>query len=268
MSTLISASEDRRAPISGNGATLDPYYYVSAETLRLGKHGQLIKYKEIDPPAGLEQASQNFLAIYKSAKNDATNSPVAVSAVIALPKGKKPAGGWPIVSWAHGTVGSADKCAPSMDNHLIADTPALRLHKVINRSPHVMLNAFLDNGWAVVMTDYEGLGTEGPHPFLNGASQARSVLDAVRTARQLPVIKGRAPLFSRSFAVVGHSQGGRRRCLPGIITSAGHPNLIWWGLPPLRPLPGCWICAGYRVWHLPTTRHEQLCPFWYLPLMV
>jgi hypothetical protein len=37
----------------------------------------------------------------------------------------------------------------------------------------------------VVQTDYEGLGTPGTHPYLNGPSEGRRVLDMVRAARRL-----------------------------------------------------------------------------------
>ena len=42
---------------------------------------------------------------------------VAVSGTVAVPKGKAPKGGWPVITWAHGTVGIADACAPSRDRH-------------------------------------------------------------------------------------------------------------------------------------------------------
>jgi hypothetical protein len=35
-------------------------------------------------------------------------TPVVVSGVLFVPKGTPPQGGWPLMAWAHGTVGSAD----------------------------------------------------------------------------------------------------------------------------------------------------------------
>ena len=52
----------------------------------------------------------------------------------------------------------------------------------------------------MVVTDYEGLGTEGPPPYMLGKSEARGILDIVRTARQFH------PELSDPFAIVGHSQ--------------------------------------------------------------
>ena len=61
----------------------------------------------------------------------------------------------------------------------------MTVHRKINAAPHRLLNEFLNRGWVVVMTDYEGLGTRGPHPYLFGTSEARGVLDIVRAARAL-----------------------------------------------------------------------------------
>ena len=69
-----------------------------------------------------------------------------MSGTVAIPKGKAPKGGWPVVSWAHGTIGAADACAPSK----IA-MPGAYDQKLLNR--------WLKAGYAVVRTDYEGLGT-------------------------------------------------------------------------------------------------------------
>jgi pimeloyl-ACP methyl ester carboxylesterase len=58
------------------------------------------------------------------------------------------------------------------------------------------------DGFVVVATDYEGLGTPGLHPWLELDSEARSAVHSVMAARQL------VPDTSPSWAVVGHSQGG------------------------------------------------------------
>ena len=66
----------------------------------------------------------------------------------------------------------------------------------------------VERGYAVAATDYPGLGTPGPHPYLVGVSEARAVLDpAPRAARTMPGVGG-----SDRFAVWGHSQA--RPCSP------------------------------------------------------
>jgi pimeloyl-ACP methyl ester carboxylesterase len=157
--------------------------------------------------------------LYRSTALDGT--PIGVSGIVALPPTEPPQGGFPVISWAHGTIGSADICAPSRDSE------GLPTH-IFNAAPHVLLNAFLREGWAVVMTDYEGLGTPGPHPYLVGLSEARGNLDIVRAARLL------YPQLSERFAIVGHSQGGQ-----GALFAAHHrdwtPELALVGVAAIAP---------------------------------
>ncbi len=62
---------------------------------------------------------------------------------------------------------------------------------------------YLSQGWTVTATDYPGLGTPGPHPYIVGASEGRSVIDSVRAARNLD------PTLSGKSVMSGHSQGGQ-----------------------------------------------------------
>src|SRR5688572_10886009 len=79
-----------------------------------------------------------------------------VGGLLAVPAGAPPPGGWPIVAYAHGTTGNADDCAPSDDPTLAGVGSAVA--------------ALAAAGFVVVATDYEGIGTDGPHPYLNGPS--------------------------------------------------------------------------------------------------
>ena len=65
------------------------------------------------------------------------------------------------------------------------------------------VTALLAQGWAVVATDYLGLGTPGIHPYLMGSVNGAAVVDSVVAAHQLPV------LLSDEWVVVGHSEGGQ-----------------------------------------------------------
>ena len=98
------------------------------------------------------------------------NKPVAVTGVVAVPNGTPPAGGFPVVTWGHGTNGMADVCAPSL-------SPA---------SAVPLANDLLDQGWVVTASDYQGEGTPGLMPYLAGVSAARNTIDIVRAARQMP----------------------------------------------------------------------------------
>src|SRR3954454_3023861 len=131
-------------------------------------HGDPVWQRKLTGPAVLKSAKSNTLLLYTS--TGIHGKSVAVSGDVAIPKGKAPKGGWPVVSWAHATVGIADACTPS-----IVGMPG--------NYDSQLLNTWLKAGYAVVRTDYEGLGNPAaPHPYLIGVSEGRSVLDIVRAA--------------------------------------------------------------------------------------
>jgi pimeloyl-ACP methyl ester carboxylesterase len=93
------------------------------------------------------------------------------------------------VAWAHGTTGIADPCAPSKAG-VVEGIPA-------------DVRALVAQGYVVTATDYEGLGTDGTHPYLVGASEGRSVLDSITAAIALPDAHA-----GEQAVVIGLSQGG------------------------------------------------------------
>ena len=160
--------------------------------------------------------------MYRS--EDVRGAPIATSGIIALPKRPPPRGGYPVITWAHGTVGVADSCAPSRDQ------PSSSAH-LMNAYPQTLLNHFLRQGWAVAMTDYEGLGTtDRTHPYLLGESEAHGVLDIVRAARRL---FGRR--ISSRFTIVGHSQGGQAALFSAHYAASWTPELRLAGVSAIAP---------------------------------
>ncbi len=119
---------------------------------------------------------------------NADGKDVAASGVVLIPAGKAPPGGWPVIAWAHGTSGVARQCAPSLQKDMEYGEEGLM----------PMVRA----GFAVVATDYHGLGTEGPHEYVNKSAQARDVIYSVPAARTA------VPALGRRWVVIGHSQGG------------------------------------------------------------
>jgi pimeloyl-ACP methyl ester carboxylesterase len=188
---------------------VNPFYQVSKEQLGKGP-GHLIDSEELTGYAALEDASATYRVIYESTSGigDRVGKPIGVSGMIAFPTQPPVGDGWPVISWAHGTVGSADKCAPSMDSDDLGEPgdSGLGLLRMINKAPHKLLNAFLRAGWAVAMTDYEGCGTYGNHPYLLGESEGRGIVDIVPAVRQLA---GTDRPISDQYGIVGHSQGGQ-----------------------------------------------------------
>jgi len=157
-------------------------------------HGTLIWARKAGGLVPLANAASTKLVLYTSLAPRGKRT--AVTGSVSVPKGKPPKGGWPVITYAHGTTGTADVCAPSR-NH--AGDPVQGYISYVDPQ----LNAWLAAGYAVVRTDYEGLGTPAPHAYLVGASEGRGVLDIVRAARQLD------PGISKRFLISGHSQGGQ-----------------------------------------------------------
>ncbi|MGU3432090.1 lipase family protein [Actinomycetes bacterium M1A6_2h] len=118
------------------------------------------------------------------------DTPALSSGAVFVPDGPAPAGGWPVVAWAHGTVGLDDNCAPSLVGSAAPE----------REKPY--LGRWIAAGYAVVATDYVGLGTPGLMPYLDGKVQAHSVVDAVKAAVAVD------DSLSPRWAVVGQSQGG------------------------------------------------------------
>jgi pimeloyl-ACP methyl ester carboxylesterase len=114
---------------------------------------------------------------------------IAVSGIVIFPDEARPGDGRPLIAWAHYTAGLADQCAPS--------------HAGVTGDLVEIALPFLADGWVVAATDYEGLGTPGPHPYMVGLSEGRSVLDSIRAARALLDYGG-----GSDVAVLGLSQGG------------------------------------------------------------
>ena len=200
----LAASASAATGPGGEGSTVP-------RRLRAGRPPGLSSATPIIAPAG----SRAWRVLYHSRAVDGRDVPV--SGVIVAPTGKAPAGGRPVVSWAHGTHGLADACAPS------------RAIDVAYRIPGV--RDFLKAGYVVVATDYEGLGTPGEHPYLVGASEARGVLDLARAAQQLPGANA-----SANVLVYGHSQGGQAALFAGELAPSYAPELHVLGIAAVAPV--------------------------------
>jgi hypothetical protein len=110
-----------------------------------------------------------------------------------LPKGTAPRGGWPVVSWAHGTSGLADRCAPS------------RVGPALPKRDRPYLANWMREGYAVVASDYAGLGTPGLMAYLDGRSEAHNVVDMVKAGRSYA--RKQSSRLARKWVVIGQSQG-------------------------------------------------------------
>lgn len=128
--------------------------------------------------------------LYRS--TDALGQPNAVSGTVLVPDTPWLIGKRPLVTLGVGTRGLGDDCAPSYTLANGADY----------EGPFIA--GLLAQGWAVVVSDYEGLGTPGGHTYVVGQSEGRALLDAARAAQQLPG----AGLSDSPVGIMGYSQGG------------------------------------------------------------
>lgn len=147
--------------------------------------GSLIESVPLAAELGLDDAARAVRFLYATSNQ---YGPDAVStAALFLPHGDPPAHGWPVVAWAHGTVGLCDDATPSAQPQ--------------SDRQRFYLGHWLRHGYAVVATDYAGMGTPGLMSYLNGRVEAHNLIDSVQSARQLGL-----PL-ARRWALVGQSQG-------------------------------------------------------------
>lgn len=144
--------------------------------------------------------------LYRS--TSATGASNAVSGIVLEPP--KPwtgAGPRPVVAYAMGTQGLADECAPSNQLRKGSEVEIAFLVQAVQK------------GWAVAVTDYEGLGTPGTHTYAVGQSEGRALLDVARAATSLLNL-GRAPI-----GVFGYSQGGQAAAFAGELWAGYAPEL-------------------------------------------
>lgn len=165
---------------------LSPFYRWTGSLP--SKPGKLLREEPMPGQPEINADGKGLRILYTSEDARWRSGQVPVSGVLYLPKGSPPAGGWPLFAWAHGTLGIADVCAPSWTGFRARDA--------------TYINRWLEAGFAVVLTDYQGLGGPGPHPYLYWQAEGRSVLDSIRAARV-----GRTKLVSDKVVIGGQSQG-------------------------------------------------------------
>lgn len=164
---------------------------ISAKTAR----GTVLKSAPLKKSLWISGVSRAYKLTYVT--TDTFGKKAASTGTIMIPKGTAPKGGWPVISWAHGTIGIGDRCAPSNIGPALAERD----------NPY--LAQWLKAGYAIVASDYAGLGTPGLHAYLDGRTTAHNVVDMVTAGRSFSAAKLPATAkLSKKWAAVGQSQGG------------------------------------------------------------
>lgn len=164
--------------------------------------GMLIRSQEIP---GLVPGATTLRLLYSTQRPD--GQPAVSGALAFIPDGPAPAGGRRVVSWAHGTIGLGEQCAPSRTADPV-------------KAIRTWLPIMLARGWIVVATDYAGLGTPGASLYLVGTAEARDVVNAVRAVHAVPGADA-----GSQYAVWGHSQGGHSALWSGALAAQLAPEL-------------------------------------------
>lgn len=201
---IIGFSQISAAPVpswSGDGGV--PPFYTWTGSIP-AKPGVLLRTETLPTAMSLPDAGMAVRILYSSTGWPKAE-PITVSGALFVPKGKPPKGGWPLIAWSHGTTGYADVCAPSAMPRSDRDSK--------------YLNAWLKDGYAIVATDYQGLGTPGPHPYLQYKSEGMSVLDSIRA------VQTKYPELSRDVLTMGQSQGSGAALGAALIAPDYAPEL-------------------------------------------
>jgi hypothetical protein len=175
----------------------DDAFYEPPSPLPAGNPGDIITSRAsrftLDPVGKAPVANvTSTQVLYRSV--DALGAPMAVTGTVLVPTTPWTGGGSrPLVSYAVGTRGVGDDCAPSYTLSQGADYEGFTI------------NALIAQGWAVAISDYQGLGTPGLHTYMVGPAQGHAVLDMVRAAQRLP---GSGLSVNTPVGLMGYSQGG------------------------------------------------------------
>lgn len=191
-------------PIGGNLA-----YAVDIDA---DGHGQLLTLSDIvdDPLAAHASAIKSI----RYTTRDEHNNLAQANGEIYLPQGMPPDGGWPVVAWGYGTAGVGPQCSTTyrFENGLEASL-AVSLS-------YPAMQAFLDRGYAVVATDYIGLGSAGgKHHYLAALGEAHALTDALIAARSA------FDSIGSQWVSAGHSQGGQAALMANNIADQYAPQL-------------------------------------------
>lgn len=184
------------------GLSEDEDLYAVPDGIEGLPHGRLLRYQLVEPSAHPDATTYRILYTSTSHAGDT----IVVSGLGVVPDTPAPEDGRNIITLVHGTVGSADQCAPSKHPSEPGELTLLR--------------PLVEAGYLIAATDYEGIGTPGVHPYLVGESEGRSGLDAALAVRQLPGADA-----GDRFGIMGYSQGGHAAMWTAELATAWAPDL-------------------------------------------
>lgn len=193
-------------------------------TLQDAVPGTLLSHEPIDTPINGALA---WKVCYVSA--DVHGVAHEVSGLVIAPEGSGE--NRKVLTWCHGTTGLGDTACPSAQpspaRELITYFDANSTQQIDYGVPG--LQGFVDDGYVVCATDYQGLGTPGQHQYLVNRTQARDAVFLVHATRALDGGAGTA------FGCAGWSQGGGAAAAVAELDPADYGELTLVGTVPMSP---------------------------------
>ncbi|MEI2716565.1 MAG: alpha/beta fold hydrolase [Candidatus Nanopelagicales bacterium] len=180
-----------QTPFSAAKGVEPTSFYDPPDTLPDEPPGTVLRSEPIkDAPEGVSA----WRLLYLSRNN--AGDPITISGLYLEPTTPPPTGSrYPLVAFAHGTTGVGRSCGMSQ--------APFTNETAGNEYWRTLMSPMVGAGYAVVATDYEGMGAPGTYTYLL-RKQSYDVLDSLRAALEFrPQM-----LDSGSLGVLGHSEGG------------------------------------------------------------
>lgn len=174
------------------GHAFDFDFYATAKTFTGSKPGDLLKVQPLDPKTLNVRAGTTVYRLQYTSLDLDGKSTVPVTGFVAFPYaplGTSSDQKFRSVAYAHGSIGLYRGCAPS-NGPALWDYDSWKL--------------LVDRGYAVIATDYAGLGNNDTlHKYCSFPAHANDLYYSVIAAR-----KAFGSVLSKEWMSVGHSQGG------------------------------------------------------------
>lgn len=206
------------APPDSN-VTLSPSVpqFYDVDRPAAGGPGTIIKSEPV--PGGPADVDVSRI-IYNSRDNN--DHEVPVSGLVIVPKRQAPAGGFPVIAYAHGTSGAGRSCGISLTPYQ-PNTPGWS-------NFYRQMLPLAREGYAVVGTDYLGMGAPGTLSYLVGKVEGQNVLDSIRAVQRF-----RQDVNPDLNVIWGHSQGGHSTAFAAQLAPSYAPELKIQGVAMLAP---------------------------------
>ena len=177
-----------------------PFYESVMKMSPEGKLGQVIKKEQIKTSI---QGAKAWRVAYIS--SDVNDKKTISTGLIVAPTGPAPKEGRPIMSWGHGTTGTAQNCGPSQ---VLNPAVPLNEYYLIGGNSWTdygipSVQEFINEGYVVAATDYQGLGGGGRHQYVVAATNGIDMINAARAAASMKELNA-----GKKTIIYGWSQGG------------------------------------------------------------